>query len=140
MTVTLLTAQAEPSVTLTAASVAALELVDRAAGVIIIKNDPANTVINVESATPTLVLRDVGPQGAKGDPGLPGGRAESGAVLTYAGGRVARIDYASGNYKALLYTGAVLTHVDYTTGATTTRKTFTYNPDGTLAGTSETII
>ena len=35
-------------------------------------------------------------------------------------------------------TAGVLTQMDYVVGAVTTRKTFTYNPDATLASIAET--
>ena len=51
-----------------------------------------------------------------------------------------RIDYDSGNYKTFTYTSGVLTQLDYVVGAVTTRKTFAYNPDGTLASIDQTVI
>lgn len=51
-----------------------------------------------------------------------------------------RIDYDSGNYKTFSYTSGVLTQLDYVVGTVTTRKTFNYNPDGTLASIEQTVI
>lgn len=70
--------------------------------------------------------------------GIPGPRGasapvETGPAFTYAAGQVSRIDYVSGAYKVFTYAGGVLTQLDYVAGGTTTRKTFTHNPDGTLA-------
>jgi hypothetical protein len=59
--------------------------------------------------------------------------------MTYTGGLLTRVDYDSGNYKTFTYTSGVLTQLDYVVGATTTRKTFNYNPDGTLSSITQTI-
>lgn len=63
---------------------------------------------------------------------------ESGPAFTYVGGVVTRIDYDSGNYKLFTYSGSVVTRIDYIRGATTIRKDFTYNLDGTLAYITQT--
>lgn len=80
-----------------------------------------------------------GPAGPIGPAGPAGGASEAGPLFTYSGGRVSRIDYDSGNYKLFTYTSGVLTRLDYIVGATTTRKTFSYNPDGTLAEIVQTV-
>lgn len=69
-----------------------------------------------------------------------GSAAESSPAFTYTSGVVTRIDYASGNYKLFTYTSGLLTQLDYVVGTTTTRKTFTYNPDGTLSSVSQTVL
>ena len=82
--------------------------------------------------------------GIPGPPGPPGpgggGAGETNPAFTYAAGSVTRIDYASGAYKLFTYTAGVLTQLDYVVGAVTTRKTFTYNPDGTLAAISQAVL
>lgn len=82
----------------------------------------------------TLEILEVAEQGPPGPPGA----SESSPVMTYVGGVLTRVDYASGNYKLMTYgvTG-LLTQVDYVKGAVTTRKTFAYNPDGSLASVTE---
>ena len=73
--------------------------------------------------------------------GLSGGAAaEIGPALTYTGGVLTRIDYDSGNYKTFSYINGVLVQLDYVVGIVTTRKTFNYNPDGTLASIDQTAI
>lgn len=67
--------------------------------------------------------------------------AETGPAFTYTDGVVTRIDYDSGNYKLLSYTSGALTQLDYVRpGSATVRKTFTYNPDGTLASITESLV
>lgn len=78
--------------------------------------------------------------GPPGTPGPAGGVSETSPALTYAAGRVSRIDYASGAYKLFTYAGGVLVQLDYVVGAVTTRKTFTYNPDGTLAAITQEVL
>ena len=41
---------------------------------------------------------------------------------------------------AFTYTAGVLTQLDYVVGAVTTRKTFTYNADGTLAAITQEVL
>lgn len=66
---------------------------------------------------------------------------ETNPVLTYnLDLTVSRIDYASTNYKTFSYTSGVLNQIDYIVGTATYRKTFNYNPDGTLASVVETIL
>lgn len=90
---------------------------------------------------PELTTLTAGEQGPPGRPGPAGGTAgETNPAFTYAAGRVTRIDYASGAYKLLTYTAGVLTQLDYVVGAVTTRKTFTYNPDGTLAAITQEML
>lgn len=87
-----------------------------------------------------LELLETAEQGPPGPPGPAGGAVESSPVMTYAGGVLVRVDYASGNYKTLTYDTGRLTQVDYVHGGGTTRKTLTYNPDGTLANVTETVL
>lgn len=84
----------------------------------------------------TMEILEVAEQGPPG----AGGSSESGPVMTYSGGALVRVDYASGNYKLMAYAGGLLTQLDYVKGATTTRKTFSYNPDNSLASVTETIL
>lgn len=66
---------------------------------------------------------------------------ESNPVFTYDGtGALTRVDYASGNYKLFTYTGSALTQLDHVIGASTVRKVFAYNPDGSLASVTRTVI
>lgn len=65
---------------------------------------------------------------------------EAGPAFTYTSGVLTRVDYDSGNYKTFTYTSGVLTQVDYIVGAITTRKTFNYNLDGSLASVDQTVI
>jgi hypothetical protein len=65
---------------------------------------------------------------------------ETGPALAYTSGVLTRIDYDSGNYKLFSYTSGALTQLDYVVGAVTTRKTFNYNPDGSLSSIDQTVI
>lgn len=57
-------------------------------------------------------------------------------VLSYGvGGAVSRIDYADGSHKEFAYDaghGDRLDYIDFTVGVVTTRKTISYNLDGTV--------
>lgn len=66
--------------------------------------------------------------------------SETGPSLTYTSSILTRIDYDSGNYKTFSYTGGILTQIDYVVGLVTTRKTFNYNLDGSLASIDHTEI
>lgn len=90
-------------------------------------------------AGPQGVQGEIGPQGPIGANGA-NAFTETDPVFTYTSGQVTRIDYASGNYKLFTYTAGVLTQLDYVQGSATVRKTFTYNPDGTLASVTETLL
>lgn len=74
--------------------------------------------------------------GAGGQPAV----VEIDPEFTYTAGLVTRIDYASGAHKLFTYTAGVLTQLDYVVGAVTTRKTFTYNPDGSLASITQAVL
>lgn len=65
---------------------------------------------------------------------------EVNATFTYTDGQVTRIDYASGAYKTFTYVDGLLTQLDLVRDGTTIRKAFSYNPDGTLASMTQTII
>lgn len=67
-----------------------------------------------------------------------GAPSEGSATLTYTGGLLTRIDYASGNYKVFTYTGETLDRVDYVVGAVTTRRAFTYDGSGNLITITQT--
>ncbi len=89
----------------------------------------------------TLSAGEQGPAGRPGIPGPAGGVSETSPAFTYAAaGRVSRIDYASGAYKLFAYAGSALVQLDYVVGDVTTRKTFTYNPDGTLAAITQEVL
>jgi hypothetical protein len=87
-----------------------------------------------------LELLEVAEQGPPGPPGPSGGTGEQSPVMTYTGDLLTRIDYASGHYKTMTYAAGLLTQVDYVTGAVTTRKTFAYNPDGSLASITDSTL
>lgn len=94
----------------------------------------------VKQAGEPFVLA-AGIPGPRGMPGPAGGTAgETSPAFTYTDGQVTRIDYASGAHKLFTYTAGVLTQLDYVVGAVTTRKTFTYNPDGTLAAITQEVL
>lgn len=79
----------------------------------------------------------VGPQGPAGEDVF----VESSPIFTYTDGLVTRVDYSSGNYKIFTYSSGVLVQLDYIrTTDPTIRKVFTYNPDGSLASISESIL
>lgn len=65
---------------------------------------------------------------------------ETGPALTYTDGALTRIDYDSGNYKLFSYTSGVLAQIDYVIGGTTIRKALSYNPDGSLAFITQTVL
>lgn len=62
-------------------------------------------------------------------------------VYTYTGDDLTRIDYSTGEFQVLTYDadGEVQT-IDVTDSEGTTRFTFSYNPDGSLASVTESII
>lgn len=96
--------------------------------------------VTVEPAPDVLVVT-VGEQGPPGPPGPAGGGAgETNPAFTYTAGLLSRIDYASGAHKLFTYTAGVLMQLDYVVGAVTTRKTFTYNPDGSLASITQAVL
>lgn len=73
--------------------------------------------------------------------GVGGGSSEVGPAFTYTSGKLSLITYDSGNTKEFTYDGSGrLSQIDYVVGATTTRKTFAYNPDGSLSSITETVI
>lgn len=64
--------------------------------------------------------------------------SEKSPVMTYSGGDLSRIDYASGNFKTFTYSGGNLSQLVYTLAGRTITKVFTYNIDGTLASITQT--
>lgn len=93
------------------------------------------TEVLVEVQTASEIV-EVALQGPPGPPGNP----EHSPVLTYTSGVLTRIDYASGAYKLFIWEAGKLVQQDYVVGSKTTRKTFSYNPDGTLASVTQTTI
>lgn len=76
----------------------------------------------------------VGPPGPAG-----GGDDLINPVLTWAAGRLVRVDYEGGAFKTLAYSDGQLATLDTSRpGQPTLRKTFSYNPDGTLAAVTQT--
>jgi hypothetical protein len=63
---------------------------------------------------------------------------EKGPTFTYTGSLLTRIDYDSGNYKLLTYSGSTLTQTQYILPDKTITKVFNYNLDGSLASITET--
>lgn len=73
----------------------------------------------------------------QGPPGPPGSNPKSPA-FTWAAGKLASVLYADGSTKTFTWVGDRLMQLDFArTGYPATRKTFTYNPDGTAAGVVE---
>lgn len=74
-----------------------------------------------------------------GPPGPAGGGADLiNPVLTWAGGRLVGVAYDGGASKALVYSSDQLATLDLLRpGQPTLRKTFSYNPDGTLAAVTQ---
>ena len=78
-----------------------------------------------------------------GPPGTGSGTATppTTRTLTWAAGKLAAVTYADGSSKTMTYTGEQLTRVDrLTPGQLTQRADLAYNPDGTLAGITESVI
>lgn len=70
--------------------------------------------------------------------GPPGASMPKSPSFTYAAGKLVGVLYADGSTKTLTYTGDRLTQVDFArVGHPATRKTLTYNVDGTLAAVLE---
>lgn len=79
--------------------------------------------------------------GAPGPAGPAGDAPPISPTLTWAAGKLASIVYADGSTKTFDYTGDRLASLDYLrTGYPGARKTFTYNPDGTLAAVAQSAI
>jgi hypothetical protein len=126
-----------PSVTTTTAiTVVAVDQAPRIT-VVAVDQAPRITVVAVDQAPRiTVVPAGQGLQGPRGG----GGLIETGPVFTYVLGVLSRINYDSGNYKTLTYSSGRLDQLDYVAGSVTTRKTFAYNPDGSLASIDQTVL
>lgn len=124
-------------------------------GGVLMRGSVSSVLINSPRQARALIQAGAGPRAliiptrqpmpsivAAGSRGVPGISAvvEISPAMTYTAERVTRIDYASGAYKLFTYTAGVLTQLDYVVGAVTTRKTFTYNPDGTLAAITQEML
>lgn len=97
-------------------------------------------VVEPQSAPAVLVAAgEQGPAGVAGPAG-PAHEPEASPVFTYVAGRVSRIDYAGGAYKLFTYAAGTLTQLDAIKDGVTTRKVFTYNPDGSLAAIAQTAL
>lgn len=69
------------------------------------------------------------------------GTAPSSPALTWAAGKVVSVVYADGGTKTMSYSGDLLAQVDYARPARpVVRKTFTHNPDGSLAAVVQTTL
>jgi len=85
------------------------------------------SLISVELSMTTAIVAVDGVQLKNPDP-------------TYAeDGRLIRVDYDGGLYKAYTYTSGLLTQVDFFDGSKTVRKTISF-VDGVWAGSTETVI
>lgn len=125
-------------------------------------NESTNLVLIEECGTKVVTATTQGPQGIPGQGVVSGGtsgdllvkatnadydtawisqsditRRDSGPEFTYSNGDVTRIDYDSGNYKLFTYLNGNVSRIDYVRGATTIRKDFIYNLDGSLASITE---
>jgi hypothetical protein len=97
--------------------------------------------LNVGSSPVSVV--EVIERGPRGLPGLDGSgaMAPNTRTLTWAAGKLAAVTYADGRSKTMTYTGSQLTRVDrLTPSQPTQRADLTYNPDGTLAGVTESVL
>lgn len=86
-------------------------------------------------------LLEIAVQGPPGPPGPAGGTPPVSPVFTYASGKLVGVVYADGSTKTMTWAGEQLAQVDFArVGYPTTRKTLAYNPNGTLASVTETVI
>ena len=85
--------------------------------------------VQAEAPVRVVIMAQQGPRGPRGLPASAGGGSPE---MTYAGGVLSRVDYADGTYKLFEYVTGTLLHVDFVTPTATVRKTFFYNPDGSL--------
>jgi len=86
-----------------------------------------------------LELVELAEQGPPGPAGSAGDVSGTAPVMTYDAGRLVRVDYSNGAYKTLAYTGDKLTQVSLVKDGITLVREFSYNPDGSLAGVTETV-
>ena len=85
-----------------------------------------------------IELLETAEQGPPGPPG-PASGGETSPVLTRVDGLLTRIDYASGNYRVLSYTGTRLDRVDYVQGPVTKRRVLNYALGGELASVTDSV-
>lgn len=107
--------------------------------------------VHLQASQPTLALRFRAPTeldaallpvliGPPGPPGT-GPSAPTSPTFAYTDGWLTAVVYADGTTKALSYTEGRLAQVDtLRPGLPTMRKTLSYNPDGTLASVTQTVI
>lgn len=73
-----------------------------------------------------------------GEPGPPGDAGPTNPVFTWSGGVLSAVTYGDGSTKALIWSAGRLEQLDFARpGRPTVRKTFSYNPDGTLAAVTQ---
>lgn len=73
-----------------------------------------------------------------GAPGPAGDAGPTDPVFTWAGGVLSGVTYGDGSTKALTWAAGRLQQLDFARpGRPTVRKTFSYNPDGTLAAVAQ---
>ena len=110
---------------------------------------PQQLAVELVQETPVLALQLRAPQLLDaallpvliGPPGLDGGALPKSPAFTYAAGRLVGVVYADGSTKTMTWAGEQLAQVDFArVGYPTTRKTLAYNPNGTLASVTETVI
>lgn len=76
--------------------------------------------------------------GLRGRPGLDASAMPSSPSFTWATGKLISISYGDGSTKSLTWSADKLQQIDFVrAGVGTTRKQFTYNPDGTLAAVAQ---
>lgn len=99
-------------------------------------NGGATVAIKRPDAVKVVIVGIQGPAGASNAPPIN-------PVFSYSGGALSRVDYSDGSFKALEYDaghGDRLDYVDFTRGATTTRKTIAYNGDGTVHAVTASVV
>lgn len=114
---------------------------------------PPALAVQLQASQPTLALRFRAPTtldaallpvlvGPPGPPGTGDGTGTpSSPTFTYTEGWLTAVAYADGSTKALSYTAGRLSQVDtLRPGLPTSRKTLSYNSDGTLASVAQAVI
>lgn len=94
----------------------------------------------IETFVEVVQILEVAVQGPPGPPGTGTATPPTTRTLTWAAGKLAAVTYADGRSKTMTYTGEQLTRVDrLTPSAQTQRADLAYNPDGTVAGVTESV-
>ena len=93
-------------------------------------------IIVTEDQVEIIETAEQGPPGPAGSAGDTFGVSP---MMTYDTGRLTRVDYSNGAYKTFSYTGGKLTQVHLVKDGITLVREFSYSPDGSLAGVTETV-